>query len=320
VRVKPRNPFDPTARITPVTLGVVCRSTYVVVQDRVAALLASGAINRAGIANALRARLGRAEVLRDAGDSARARRAIFAFARRVRAQSGNHITTAAATELLRLAALVSQCYVTRVPTCSAVPVTLLTLTRAQIVLAQIELSTGGRCAIAGAEEDCDEVNAGPALVALPVDGTTTVPVDGAVPAGTYSRLRAKVDAVTPDEDEPGASAFLAAHPDFKGISVKVTGVYTDAQKRPHSFTLSSEVDAEIVAAFRPPVTVGPHTANLTIHVDAPSWFLDPTGVLIDPTFAANARLIAGNIRELLRAPEGDKDDGVDDHEEVADRD
>jgi hypothetical protein len=31
--------------------------------------------------------------------------------------------------------------------------------------------------------------------------------------------------VKPDDDEPGASAFLTAHPDFQGISVKVTGVY-----------------------------------------------------------------------------------------------
>src|SRR3989449_3861939 len=56
-----------------------------------------------------------------------------------------------------------------------------------------------------------------ALVDLPVDGTTKVALDGVVPPGTYSALQAQLDAVTPDEDEPGGSAFLQAHADFQGI-------------------------------------------------------------------------------------------------------
>src|SRR2546426_12414008 len=135
----------------------------------------------------------------------------------------------------------------------------LTISQAQIVLAEIELSPNGSCSTTDETDDCDELEAAPALVDLPVDGTTKVALDGVVPPGTYSALQAQLDAVTPDEDEPGGSAFLQAHADFQGISVKVTGVFTDANSQTHPFTFTVEADAEIEAAFNPPVTVGAGT-------------------------------------------------------------
>src|SRR5207247_3876740 len=48
VQLRPRNPFDFFARLTTLTLSVVCRAAYAVVRDRVAALRASGALNRDG--------------------------------------------------------------------------------------------------------------------------------------------------------------------------------------------------------------------------------------------------------------------------------
>lgn len=191
----------------------------------------------------------------------------------------------------------------------------LTITQAQIVLARIELSPSGTCATTGEEDDCDELQAGPTLVDLPVDGTTKVILDGAVPPGTYSGLQAKLDAVTPDDDEPGASAFLTAHPDLQGISVKVTGTFIDANSQNHPFTFTLEADAEIEAAFQPPVTVDASTSNLTIDVDVASWFKDATGAAIDPTNPANAEIISHNIRQSFRTFEDDNHDGVDDDQE-----
>src|SRR6266853_2027430 len=71
----------------------------------------------------------------------------------------------------------------------------LSITQAQIVLARIELSTAGTCATTGEQDDCAELRLGPTLVDLPVDATTQVMLeDAAVPAGTYSGVRAKLDA------------------------------------------------------------------------------------------------------------------------------
>src|SRR6266550_6953565 len=191
----------------------------------------------------------------------------------------------------------------------------LTITQAQVVLARIELSTAGSCATTGEEDDCAELQLGPTLVDLPVDATTQVMlVDVAVPAGTYSGVQAKLDAVKPDD---GASAFLTAHPDFQGISVKVTGVFTDASNTTHDFTFTSEVDAEMEARFEPPVTLASDTKNFTIAVDIASWFKDAGGAVIDPTNAANAEAIAQNIRRSARVFEDDDHDGVDDDQEQA---
>jgi len=191
----------------------------------------------------------------------------------------------------------------------------LSITQAQIVLARIELSTAGTCATTGEEDDCAELRLGPTLVDLPVDATTQVMLqDVAVPAGTYNGVQAKLDAVKPDDNEPGASAFLTAHPEFNGISVKVTGVFTDASNATHVFTFTSEVDAEMAATFNPPVTLASDTKNFTIAVDIASWFKDASGAVIDPTNPANAEAIERNIRRSARVFEDDDHDGVDDHE------
>lgn len=191
----------------------------------------------------------------------------------------------------------------------------LTINKTQVVLAKIELSPSGTCATAGEKDDCDELQAGPALVDLPVDGTTKVVLDGAVPPGTYTALHAKLDAVTPDEDEPGVAAFLVAHPDWKGVSVKVTGVFTDAKSQTHDFTFASEADAAIEAAFQPAITVAAGTSNITVSVDVASWFKDKTGAVIDPTDPANARAIDHNVQQSFRTFKDDDRDGIDDHKE-----
>ncbi len=195
----------------------------------------------------------------------------------------------------------------------------LTINQAQVVLARIELSTAGSCAATGEDDNCAELQLGPTLVDLPVDATTQVMLeDVAIPAGTYSGVQAKLDAVQPDDDEPGASAFLAAHPDFQGISVKVTGVFTDASSTTHDFTFTSEIDAEMAMRFEPPVTLASDTKNFTIAVDIASWFKDASGAVIDPTDPANAQAIARNILRSGRVFEDNDHDGVDDHDEQGD--
>src|SRR2546428_4108317 len=192
----------------------------------------------------------------------------------------------------------------------------LSITQAQIVLARIELSTAGTCATTGEADDCAELRLGPTLVDLPVDATTQVMLeDVAIPAGTHSGIQAKLDAVQPDDDEPGASAFLAAHPDFQGISVKVTGVFTDASSTTHDFTFTSEIDAEMAMRLEPPVTLASDTKNFTIAVDIASWFKDASGAVIDPTDPANAEAIERNILRSARVFEDDDHDGVDAHVE-----
>jgi hypothetical protein len=121
VVIRPRNPFDFAARLTHLTLSVLCRSAYAVVRDTVAAMLAGGRINIGGIATALDAKLFAAEAARDAGDPAGADSALVDLANQLRAQSGKHITVEAAAELQSYDTLLRTCYEMVVPICSSVP-------------------------------------------------------------------------------------------------------------------------------------------------------------------------------------------------------
>ncbi len=139
------------------------------------------------------------------------------------------------------------------------------------------------------EHDCEPLNVGPVTVNLPLDGTTKVVLDGLVPAGTYTGLRAKFE------------------------SVNVTGVFTDSGGTDHAFTFTSDAEAEIEMDFPTPVTVGAGTNNLTIDVNVATWFTTASGAVLDPTNPANQEAIEHAIRASLRAFEDDDHDGTDDH-------
>lgn len=160
------------------------------------------------------------------------------------------------------------------------------------------------------DADCPPLTVGPVLVDLPLDGTTTVVLDAWVPAGTYTRLQARLHAVKPGDE--GVGDFLTAHPDLEGISVKVVGVFTDAEGASHDFTFTSRMNVVSAINFDEPVTVDAGTTNLTIDVDVGSWFTSAAGGVIDPTNATNQRAIEKNIRRSLRAFEDDDHDGDED--------
>jgi hypothetical protein len=132
---------------------------------------------------------------------------------------------------------------------------------------------------------------GPLTVNLPLDATTKVILDALVPAGTYTGVKAKLDAVT------------------------VSGVFTDPASMAHPFTFTSSGHAEVEIQFPTPITVGPTTSNVTVTVDVASWFKDASGAILDPADPTNLGTINRNIRRSFRAF-GDADhDGVDDDHE-----
>ncbi len=207
-----------------------------------------------------------------------------------------------------------------------------TITSAQIVLSEIELSSTGTCGGETGdneangnndeatgnndeatgnnndnhEDNCEQVDVGPVLVELPLDGTTIMIANSAITDGSYTGLQAELEAVTPEDQ--GATTFLAAHPDWKGVSVLVT----DPTGAP---IFKSSVEAKIEMQFPSPITVQSNTLNLTIAVDVASWFKDASGAVIDPTKPANAEAINANIRKSFRAFGDDDHDGLDDHHE-----
>ena len=197
----------------------------------------------------------------------------------------------------------------------------LKITKVEFVLAETELSQASACSNDDEEDDdCDEIELDPILVDLPLGTSPPMKViDALVPAGTYTRLEAKLRAVKKgsDDDENGAAKFIAANPSWPSeLSVRVAGVYTDVGGLTHDFTFTSSAKSKLEMAFASPIKVDANTENLTITVDVARWFKDAAGKVLDPTSSANASLINTNIRRSFKAfKDNDRDAHDDDNED-----
>lgn len=161
----------------------------------------------------------------------------------------------------------------------------LVITKAQLVLSEVELEpVGASCPNAGEPDDdsCPELKQGPMLVDLPLGLSSKSLLTVNIPAGSYEELEFEIDAVSAhsDDDPQAAAAFLAANPQFAGVSIRVEGTYDGA---PFVFTTGVEVEMEL--EFQPPVAIDASTTGLVIHVDVARWFQAADGTTIDPRTA-----------------------------------
>lgn len=192
------------------------------------------------------------------------------------------------------------------------------VTKAQMVLDEIELKTAAAsCAEDVAEDhqgdggddddDCPKLRLDPVLVDLPIDAMTQLDLGAVVPAGTYRELEFEMDAVEVGE-RASAAAFIASHPDFRNVSIRIEGTFNGAP-----FVFTSREDAELELEFEPAITVSSGSANVTVKIDVTAWFKDSFGNAIDPRQSGNASIIMNNIKHSFHAFEDRDRDGDDDH-------
>ena len=195
----------------------------------------------------------------------------------------------------------------------------LVITKAQVVLARLELQrSGGTCASsesAGDDEknddSCAELELAPSIVSLSVKGDVIQALNSSIPSGTYSAFEAKIRAV--EARKSASTAFLAAHPEMVGASIRVEGTFNGK-----AFTYTGAPKAELEGLFNPPLVADSTGANITINVDLTNWFRTASGTLVDPATAnaggANAGLVSSNIARSFKAFRDDDRDGRDDRE------
>ena len=180
----------------------------------------------------------------------------------------------------------------------------LVLTRAQLVLGEIELEPGGlqSCDNSGpGSSGCPEIHLAPVVVDLPLSGGVNTAFSTAIPAGSYHEVEFKVDAV--ESGDVGATEFFAANPTFpRGKSVRVEGTFNG-----QPFVFTSSVEAEVELEFEPPLVVDAGT-NVTINVDVASWFRS-NGTLINPSGLDAQSRISSNISASFEAYHDDDRNG-----------
>jgi hypothetical protein len=193
----------------------------------------------------------------------------------------------------------------------------LVLTSAQLVLREIEFEraeSSTDCAddVPGGDDDCEELEVGPVLVDLPLGTGIARELTVAVDTGHYDELEFEIHKPEDDGDAADA-AFLAAHPDFAGVSIRVMGTFNGTP-----FTYETDLDVEQEHDLAPALVVAESgTVNVTLLVDIATWFLDEAGTgLVDPATAnkggANEGIVKENITQSVEAFEDDDSDGSSD--------
>ncbi len=187
----------------------------------------------------------------------------------------------------------------------------LVLTEVQLVLRKValqRLAAGDACddeteeaAESEAENEADDdsscsvLKLGPMLVNLPLDGSTTRLFAIDAEPGTFRRLMFQLH----KPSNAGAdAAFLALHPAFNGVSVRVVGTFDGVP-----FEYFTDVTAVQHATLDPPldVVLGT-TSDLTLEVDLSGWFKDQAGsALIDPATIGSSVQLDALIRQNIRA-------------------
>lgn len=196
---------------------------------------------------------------------------------------------------------------------TAAPASPIVITRAQLVLSKSELErVGASCvnATTPSESECPDLKLGPMLIDLPLDPGAKGVLAVTLPTGSYQEFEAKIDAVMNEtEGDPAASAaFLAANPQFRGVSIRVEGTYNGSP-----FVYTSAAEGELELTFNPPLVVAGSAGNLTVHVDLSSWFRNIDGTTIDPRTAtagtAAKETVDNNIKRSFDVFEDDDRDG-----------
>ena len=168
----------------------------------------------------------------------------------------------------------------------------------RMVVAEFELkgdddvnTCGG---VAGADDDCDDFNAGPMFIDFPLAGGAVPVSSGDVPAGTYEEVEFEVEGLDDDEENAAERArieqlrqqILAQFPDWpRDASLLVVGAFTPAGGAPQPFRAFIEAEIEIETELSPRLVVGQGESR---SVD----------VLLDPAIIFRS---GGNVLNLAQA-------------------
>ncbi|HSG47037.1 MAG TPA: hypothetical protein VLA43_04380 [Longimicrobiales bacterium] len=191
----------------------------------------------------------------------------------------------------------------------------LVLDRVALVLEEIELERlfDDDCdLIEGDDDACEEFEAGPFLLELPLDGSVDQVLAIDVPADTYDELEFELD--RPDDDDQAERDFVLAHPEFDRVTIRVEGTWNG-----EPFVFTTDMEAEQELELNPPLVVAADSGpvNLTLSLDVSGWFRDGSGNLVDPRTAnrdgENQSLVEGNIERSFDIFEDHDRDGDDDH-------
>lgn len=153
---------------------------------------------------------------------------------------------------------------------------------------------------------CKPLVSGPVLAKLPLSAGDSLVLNVPIPKGTYTGMSFRVH--KPNPSDTAMAAFLAAHPDFANVSIRLDGAFDGT-----AVHWAGTPTVQIKEKFNPAVVVSDTSGfNFTVHVAASSWFVSSTGTLLNPNNSSNLSQIINNINRSFHGFEDDHHNGHDD--------
>jgi hypothetical protein len=192
----------------------------------------------------------------------------------------------------------------------------LIITKAEIVLREIELERVETtdCDDLVETDDCEEFEAGPVLLDVPLNNGTETLVAIDAPDGSYDEIEFEIHKVS--KYDPEDADFRAQYPDMVDKSIRVQGTFNGSP-----FTYETDLDVEQEFDLSPPLVIDntTGTTNVTVRIDLDAWFRDGSGNLLDPNSGnkggSNEDVIKENIKQSMEAFEDEDRDGDDSDED-----
>lgn len=140
---------------------------------------------------------------------------------------------------------------------------------------------------------CGDFEAGPRLVALPLDGSPVTAFEGMIAAGRYDELEFEVEDLEDDDDDDWQEIgtlrdeILEQFPDWpRRASLYVAGTFQRVGEDPVAFRTFVDAEIEVELELNPPLVVGDDGIDdplLVVDVRPDLWFRDGQGGYIDLT-------------------------------------
>jgi hypothetical protein len=156
---------------------------------------------------------------------------------------------------------------------------------------------------ASGSNDSNNVKTGSFVLYLNANAVVNTVAIGSIPEGSYEQVKFEVHKVDGGEVPPDPEFREGAFGDNERYSVIVKGVYHNVP-----FTYKSKKSAHQKINLNPAVVVGSNNIiNLTLSVNPYKWFMDGSGMIIDPTVSANENDIDNNIKDNFKKAFKDND-------------
>jgi hypothetical protein len=175
--------------------------------------------------------------------------------------------------------------------------------RVYLVLGRVKLEK----AADGTEDFTDERSV---VVELGPGDEQVLALSTEVPPGTYKEIELAIDKL--ERGHPIEQGLIHSYPGLDNASLLVAGTVTRAGSGARPFSFATDLDIDLEIGFVPPLfieTIEPGAALLSLVFDASGWFRNPSGLLIDPTAAANRSMIESSIQKSIEFFEDSNRDG-----------